>query len=260
MISGYSVLSVSLICAGVFLAGLIDAIGGGGGLISLPTYLIVGLPTHLALGTNKLSSCLGTTASTARYIKNGYVDWKKAIPSAVLAVIGAHFGTSIQLKINETYLRYVLIFVLFFAAAVMLKKKTFSETAGEIEPWKQYVIVLSAAFFIGMYDGFYGPGSGTFMLIVFSRFAKMDLKTASGNVKIVNLSSNIGALTTSLIAGTVLIPIGLIAAVFAFLGQYIGAGLMIKNGSKIVTPVILTVLALLLVKIVLESLGVNVLS
>lgn len=255
MIAGYSILKVALICAGVFLASFVDAIGGGGGLISLPTYLLAGLPTHFALGTNKLSSCLGTTASTVRYIKNGYINVKLAIPSAVLAVIGAHFGTSLQLRINGDYLKYLLIPVLIFAAAVMLKKKEFPEEQGDIEPWKMWAVTLAASLLIGAYDGFYGPGAGTFMLLIFCRMAKMDLRTASGNVKVVNLSSNVGALVTSIMAGKVIFTLGLISAVFAFLGQFLGAGVMMKNGSKIVTPVILAVLTLLFVKIVSELLG-----
>ena len=258
MIAGYSLWAVALICAGVFVASFIDAIGGGGGLISLPVYMLAGLPTHYALGTNKLSACLGTIASTTRYIKNGYINWPLAIPSIVLALVGSHFGTRLQLLVSDVYLRYVLIVVLIIVAVVMLKKKELPETAGEIEPWKQRLIVWSAALVIGLYDGFYGPGTGTFLLLAFCRLAKMDLRTASGNVKVVNLSSNIGSLATSLMAGTVLVPIGLIAAVFAFSGQYLGAGMMIKNGSKIVKPVILTVLSLLIVKLVLELAGVSV--
>lgn len=257
MIAGYSVWAILAVCVGVFFSGLVDAIGGGGGLISLPAYLIAGLPVHLALGTNKLSSCLGTTASTIRYLKNGYVIWSLALPSVVLAIVGSHIGTSLQLALDETVLRWVLIVVLIAVAAVMLKKKDFPEEAGEIAPWKQRLIVWLAAFVIGMYDGFYGPGAGTFSLIVFSRLAKMDLRTASGTVKVVNLSSNVSAMVTSLIAGKVLVPIGLTAAVFSFLGHYLGAGLMMKNGSKIVTPVILTVLTLLLVRVALELAGVD---
>lgn len=256
LISGYSVWAVLIICLGVFVASLIDAIGGGGGLISLPVYLMAGLPTHFALGTNKLSACLGTTASTFRYVKKGYVNWPLAIPSVFLAIGGAYVGTSLQLLVNEDYLRWVLIFVLIAVAAVMLKKKDFPEEPGEISPAKQRLIVWSTALIVGIYDGFYGPGTGTFLLIAFCRLAKMDLRTASGNVKVVNLSSNVSAVITSLIAGTVLVPIGLIAAVFAFAGQYVGAGLMLKNGTKIVTPVILTVLGLLLIKIILELIGV----
>lgn len=257
MIFGYSVWTVLFICAGVFLASLIDAIGGGGGLISLPVYLMAGLPTHLALGTNKLSACLGTFASTGRYIKNGFVDWGLAIPSVVLAMLGSHIGTRLQLAVDETVLRYVLIAVLIAVAAVMIKKKSFPEAAGELAPWKRRTIVWLSAFVIGTYDGFYGPGTGTFLLLSFCFLAKLDLRTASGNVKIVNLSSNIGALVTSLSAGKVIVPIGLIAAAFAFCGHFLGAGLMMKKGTRIVTPVIITVLSLLIIKTVLEIFGIG---
>lgn len=255
MIAGYSVWTVLFICAGVFAASVMDAIGGGGGLITVPVYLMTGLPAHFALGTNKLSSCLGTTASTARYLKKGYVNWPLAIPAIVLALVGAHFGTSLQLLVSDRYLSYVLVLPLI--AFVILRKKVFSETPGEIKAWKRWLFVLSASLVIGMYDGFYGPGTGTFLLIAFCRLAKMDVRTASGNVKLVNLASNFGALVTSLSAGSVLVPIGMIAAAFAFAGQFLGAGLMIKNGTKIVTPVILTVLTLLTVKIVLELCGIQ---
>lgn len=258
LIAGYPVWKVLIICVGVFVASLIDAIGGGGGLISVPAYLFAGLPAHYALGTNKMSACLGTVASTVRYIKKGYADWFLAVPSIVLAMVGSHYGTKVQLMVNERVLRYMLIVVLILVACVMLKKKDFPETRGEMEPWKRCAVVWTASLVIGLYDGFYGPGTGTFLLIAFCKLAKLDLRTASGNVKIVNLSSNIGALATSLAAGKVLVPIGLIAAVFAFAGHYMGAGMMIKNGSKIVTPVIFTVLGLLFVKIVLELFGINI--
>ena len=88
---------VLLICVGVFFASFMDAIGGGGGIISVPTYLLAGLPVHFALGTNKLSSCIGTVASTVRYIRNGCVDWLLGIPSVALALFGAHIGTKLQL-------------------------------------------------------------------------------------------------------------------------------------------------------------------
>lgn len=258
MIAGYSIGKVIFVCLGVFIAAVIDAIGGGGGLISLPAYLLAGLPTHFALGTNKLSACLGTTASTARYIRKGYVNWMLAFPSIGLAMLGSHFGTSLQLLVDEKILRCVLLIVLIPVAVIMLKKKSFSEEAGEIAPLKQKLIVWTFSLVVGLYDGFYGPGTGTFLLIAFTKLAKLSLRTASGNVKIVNLSSNIAALATSLTAGKVIVPLGLIAAVFSFAGQYIGAGLMIKNGSKIVKPVIITVLMLLAVKIGAELFGIRI--
>ena len=254
MISGYPVWVVLLIGVGVFLASFVDAIGGGGGIISLPTYLLAGLPTHFALGTNKLSASIGTAASTFRYIKNGYADWGLGIPSVILALLGASFGTSLQLMIDEKYLKYMLLLVLPAVAFVMLRQKQLPEERGKIAPWKQRLIVWGASLVIGTYDGFYGPGTGTFLLLIFCNFAKLDVRTASGNMKLVNFASNIGAVITSLMAGKALIAMGLITSVFSMAGHYIGAGLTIKNGSKIVRPVIFVVLALLAVKVVIELL------
>ena len=257
MISGYPVWVVLLIGCGVFMAYFVDAIGGGGGIISLPTYLLAGLPMHFALGTNKLSSCIGTVASTVRYVKNGYADWFLAIPSIVLALVGAHLGTKLHLTMDEQYLKLVLLFVLPVIAVVLLRKKDLPEERKPLNPWLRIGIVCSASLVIGTYDGFYGPGSGTFLLLTFCYLAKIDVRTASGNAKLVNLASNVGALITSLAAGTVLIPLGLVAAVFSTTGQYLGAGLALKNGSKIVRPVILIVILLLAAKVFLEFFGIG---
>ena len=102
---GYPVWVLPVICVGVFVAAFVDAIGGGGGLISLPVYLLAGLPYHYALGTNKLSSCIGTAASTFRYVKNGFVDWPLAVGSVLLAVGGAVVGTRAQLMVDDRYLQ-----------------------------------------------------------------------------------------------------------------------------------------------------------
>ena len=256
MISGYPIWVVLLIGVGVFCASFVDAIGGGGGIISVPVYLLAGLPTHYALGTNKLSSSLGTVLSTYRYLKSGFVDWALALPSVVLALLGAHLGTKLQIMVDENYLKYVLLVVLPIVALVMLRQKKFPEEKRQIDRKLQMLIVWAASFIVGGYDGFYGPGTGTFLLLIFCNFAKMDLRTASGNVKVVNLSPNVGAVVTSIMACKVLFPIGIIAAVFSMTGHYLGAGLTIKNGSKIVRPVIFVVLALLAVKIILELVGI----
>lgn len=253
---GYPIWVVLLVCIGVFCASFMDAIGGGGGIISVPTYLLAGLPVHFALGTNKLSSCIGTVASTVRYVRNGCVDWLLGIPSVALALFGAHIGTKLQLAADEKYLKLLLLIVLPVIAVILLKKKALPEQREPMNEWRRRGIVWGSALVIGAYDGFYGPGTGTFLLLLFCYVAKMDVRTASGNVKLVNLSSNIGALATSLVAGKVLVPVGLLAAVFSIAGQYIGAGLALKNGSKVVRPVILVVLVLLATKVVLELLGI----
>ena len=241
---------VLIVAVGVFLASFMDAIAGGGGIISVPTYLLAGLPMHVALGTNKLSAGLGSLASTGRYIKSGYVDWRLGVPSIVLALVGSHFGTKLQLMIDEVYLQYLLLVVLPVVAFVVLRQRQLPEERGDIEPKKQMAIVYLAALVVGAYDGFYGPGTGTFLLLIFCNLGKLDVRTAGGNVKLVNLSSNIASLLTSLLSGKVFLVLGLIGTVSSILGHFIGAGLAIKNGSKIVKPAIIIVLILLAAKVI----------
>ena len=241
-----------IVAVGVFLASFMDAIAGGGGIISVPTYLLAGVPMHMALGTNKVSSGIGTAVSTARFIKNGYIDWKLGVPSVALALVGSFVGTSIQLMIDEVYLQYLLLIVLPVVAFVVLRQRQFPEERGEIDRRKQCASVWLASFVVGAYDGFYGPGTGTFLLLIYCNLAKMDVRTAGGNVKLVNLSSNIGAFVTSLRSGQVFLVLGLIGAVTSIAGHYVGSGLAIKNGSKIVRPTVVIVLILLAVKVVYE--------
>lgn len=243
---------VAIVIVGVFLASFVDGVAGGGGIISVPTYLIAGLPAHLALGTNKLSSCIGTAVSAGRFIKGGFVDWKLGVPSILLALAGAHLGTRLQLALDERYLKWLLLVVLPIVAVVVLRQRTFPEERGDMPEGRRAAIVLTASLIVGAYDGFYGPGTGTFLILIYCNLGKMDLRTASGNVKLVNLASNIGALVTSFLSGKVFIVLGLIGAVASIAGHYIGSGMAIKNGAKIVKPVILVVLALLAVKVITE--------
>ena len=245
---------VLIVVAGVFLAGFMDGIAGGGGIISVPAYLLAGLPAHLALGTNKLSSCVGTAASAGRFIRGGYVDWKLALPSMVLALAGAALGTRLQLMVDERVLKILLLAVLPLVALVVLRQRSLPEERGDIAPGRQRAIVFSAALVIGAYDGFYGPGTGTFLVQILCSLGKLDVRTASGNVKVMNLSSNIGALATSLLNGKVFLALGLIAGAASIAGHWLGSGLAIKDGSKIVKPAILVVLTLLTVKVIADLL------
>ena len=242
-----------IICPLVFAASLLDAVAGGGGLISLPAYLIAGLPPHNAIATNKLSSSIGTVASTARFIRNKCVDWPSAIPSALLAVLGSIAGAKLILMIDDDAIRYIMLVLVPVLAFVVLKKRDLS--TDELEPVsrkRQFLVVCVAALFVGMYDGFYGPGTGTFLFIAYTQLAKMPVRMAAGNVKIANLSSNIGSLAVFLINGQAILPIGLIAAVFAVAGHFIGAGVLLKNGAKVVKPFVLVVLSLLFVRLIYD--------
>ena len=256
MIDGFPWWVALLTGCGAFLASFMDAIAGGGGIISVPTYLLAftGLPTYFALGTNKLSAGIGTVFSTARFIKNKCVNWPLAIPSIALALLGSAGGTWLQHHTPDTVLKYLLLVVLPVVAVFTLRTRSWPDAPGEISFGKQAAIVWAASLVIGAYDGYYGPGTGTFLMLIFIRFGKLDTRTAAGNVKIVNLSSNIGSLFTAWTAGYVLWGIGLISAVFSIAGHYIGAGLAIKNGSKIVRPTVVIVLILLAAKILSELL------
>ena len=250
-VDGFPLWVVLLICVGVFLASFMDAIAGGGGIISVPTYLMAfhNIPTYYALGTNKLSSGIGTIFSTARFIRQGYVRWKLFTPSIAFALTGSMCGTWLQLHTPDKVLKYLLLLVLPVVAVVTLRNRSWPDEPGEISFAAQAAIVWSASFVIGGYDGYYGPGTGTFLMIIFIRLAKLDTRNAAGGVKVINLSSNLGSLFTSLVSGYVYIGVGLISALASIAGHYLGAGLAIKNGSRIVRPTVILVLILLTIKV-----------
>ena len=167
-----------IVCPLLFLAGLVDSIGGGGGLISLPAYLLAGLPVHMSIATNKLSSACGTSLAAARFIRNGFVNLRLAVPSVAVAVLGASIGARLSLAISETVMKYVLFAVLPLAAFFVLNRHLFQDSGrtGAVADRKTLIICTVSAFVIGMYDGFYGPGTGTFLIIAFTVFAGMTVK------------------------------------------------------------------------------------
>ena len=255
-IDGFPLWVVLLIFLGVFLASFMDAIAGGGGIISVPTYLIAfsGLPTYYALGTNKFSSCIGTIFSTARFIRQGYVDWKLFAPAPVLALLGGMVGAWLQHHTPELILKYMLLAILPVVAFFTLRTHAWPDEPGDIAPRKRMLIVWAAALLLGIYDGYYGPGTGTFLMIIFIYLAKMDTRHAAGGLKVINVCSNLGGLVTILRAGYAFIGVGSIAAVASIAGHYRGAGMAIKNGSKIVRPTVILVLILLALKVLTEIL------
>lgn len=240
-----------IVCPLLFLAGLIDAIGGGGGLISLPAYLLVGLPIHQAIATNKLSSTAGTSLATLRFIKNGLVCFRLAVPSVLTAIIGSSIGAHLSLMIDETVMEYVLFIVLPVSAFIVLNKKLFHDGGEDIVTLNKrtYLTACLAAFLVGIYDGFYGPGTGTFLIIAFTIFAKLSISNANAQAKIINLTTNITSLIIFILNKQVLFSLGIAAALCNMAGGYIGAGLVMSKGSKIVKPIILLVLFLLLLKV-----------
>lgn len=242
-----------IVCPLVFLAGLVDSIAGGGGLISLPAYMIAGVPAHVALGTNKTSSSMGTTISMIRLAKHGYLEGMLLIAACVAAaaVTGSALGAHLALMVPDSVIRHMMIVVLPVTAYYVLRRKNMESTEklGEISKQKMAAICIGAAFFIGGYDGFYGPGTGTFLLLILTGAAHMDTRNASALTKVTNLSSNLAAMATFVLTGNVNFRLGVAAGLCSIAGNYLGAGLVVKSGQRIVRPVVLVVLGILFVKI-----------
>ena len=242
-----------IVCPMVFLAGFVDSIAGGGGLISLPAYLLAGIPMHQAIATNKLSSATGTTISTIRYCRNTKVDWSIAGPAIVLSLIGSSIGAKLTMMMPESVLKVVLLVVLPVTAVFVFRKNALVEKqSGSVSHRRMLLITWIAALAIGCYDGFYGPGTGTFLILVMVGLAKMDMMQAAANTKLINLASNISALVAFLIGGKVVLTLGLAASVFSIAGHYTGSSMVMKNGTKIVKPIILVVLVLLFLKVIFD--------
>lgn len=243
-----------IVCPLVFLAGLVDSIAGGGGLIALPAYLIAGVPAHVALGTNKLSSAMGTTVSTARLAKHGFLKGKvfMAVCSSAAALTGSALGAHLALMVPESVIKHMMIVVLPVVAFYVLRNKDMGarDRADDISINKVFAICIAAAFFVGGYDGFYGPGTGTFLILILTGAAGLDARSASAQTKVINLSSNIAALVAFIATGNVCYPLGLMAGVCSIAGHYIGAGMVAHDGQRVVRPVVLVVLGVLFIKIV----------
>ena len=242
--------SFLIVCPMLFLAGFVDAIGGGGGLISLPAYLFAGLPVHQAIATNKLSSSCGTSLSVIRFLRNGLINLKLALPAVAAAFAGSSLGARLSLTVSEDVMKYTLIIVLPVAAFVVLNRSLFGDGGGEAKADRRTVIIcILSALVIGAYDGFYGPGTGTFLIIAFTVLARMSVTAANAQAKVINLTSNITSLVVFLLNGQVVLLLGLAGAACNMAGNWLGSGLAITKGTKIVRPVILVVLVMLMIKL-----------
>lgn len=242
-----------VVCPLVFLAAFVDAIAGGGGLISLPAYLFTGMPTHMAYGSNKFSSCIGSMFSAYRFLKSGTIYLKVAILSAVFALGGSFLGAQLTLVLSDQALKISMTILLPVIAIFILFKKKNTEDVNTVDRLsKPAVIGLSAAigFAIGTYDGFFGPGTGTFLILAYTSIMGFDFRTACGNARIVNLASNFAALVVYIFAGKVMYMIAIPATFCSMVGYWLGAGLAINKGAKFIRPVMLCVIAGLFVKII----------
>lgn len=238
-----------------FIAGVIDSIGGGGGLIALPTYLMIGLPVRTAYGCNKLQAGLGNLVSAIKYFRNNMVDMKIALISAVTAMSGAYIGTNIIFLIPEETIQRAITIALPAIAVVMVLRKTDARNVilkSEISG-KTVIQALLVGMIMGFYNSLFGPGVGTIAIICFTMIMHYDARTASGNGKVLIVLTNAIALVSYIKTGNIAYEIAAPAALSAILGNLVGVNLAIKKGEKIIKPVMLIIVILTVVKFALEN-------
>lgn len=241
-----------IVCPLVFIAGFVDAVAGGGGLISLPAYLIAGLPVHTAIGTNKLSSGMGTAMAIWQYGKSGFIPWRQAGLCCIVALFASGLGANLGLLLDEKVFRMLLLVILPATALYLTFHKNFGTVGTPYSKSKTMVLSIAVAFIVGVYDGFYGPGTGTFLILLLTGLAHSNLEEANGIAKTINLCTNLAGLAVLLFNGKVYILLGLVAGAFSICGNYIGTHFFKRGGAKIVKPLIFIVITIFFIKTLLE--------
>jgi uncharacterized membrane protein YfcA len=237
---------LALLALSAFAAGLVDAIAGGGGLLTLPSLLAAGLPVHLALATNKGQASFGAMSSFASFWLRGGIDRRRAPWGFVCGFVGSFAGARVLLLVRPEPLKPVVLVLLLLAAAFVAWPR--KPTHGEPRAWARVALV-PVAFALGFYDGFFGPGVGSMLIVAFVLLFGDTLTAASANAKVVNLASNLAALLLFASRGTVLWKIALPMAAANAAGAFLGARLAVKRGDRLVRVVVLAVVSALVVKL-----------
>lgn len=233
----------------LFFTGFVDSIAGGGGLISLSSFFAIGLPSHLALGTNKASAVLGTGLSAAYFVRKGHVRWDSAVTAFFGAIVGSTAGARLALFIDERVITICMLVIVPLVAAFIIFKKDMGAVEKTLTPRRIFVYSLLVGLVIGLYDGFIGPGTGMFLILAFTAVLGFNPLTACGNTKIVNFASNIAASAMFMYSGDVDYGLAIPCAPCSIAGNFLGTRLAIRNGVKIVRPMMLFVVVLLLAKV-----------
>jgi uncharacterized protein len=246
------VTTIVLLAFAALFAGTVDAIAGGGGLITVPALLAAGLPPHVALGTNKGQSTFGSGAALVAFWRAGRVDRRQAAFAFPLGFTGAIIGAMIVSAISPAVLRPIVIGLLIGAAVLLLVKKP---TRDEDAPRARWWIPALLALVIGGYDGFFGPGTGTFLIVGFVALCGRSLVHASADAKVVNFAANLAALTVFANRGVVVWTISLPMALGQLLGGSLGAHFAMRGGARVVRIMVLVVSSALIAKLVYDVLA-----
>ncbi len=223
-----------------FVAGFIDSIAGGGGLVTIPALLLAGVPPVEALGTNKLQGLFGSASATISYAQKGYVDPRRQLPSALLAFIGAAAGAACATIIPGDWFRAVMPILLVAIALYFAFKPNITDVdrAQRITP---LAFGLTIPTLIGFYDGVFGPGAGSFYMLAFVALAGYGVLKATAHTKLLNFASNLGGFTVFALAGAILWKTGLLMGACQFAGARLGSSLAMRQGARLIKPLLVVV-------------------
>ncbi|OCL22811.1 hypothetical protein A9G07_06985 [Gilliamella sp. wkB72] len=234
------------------LAGFIDSIAGGGGLLTVPALLAVGLPPASALATNKLQSTGGSFSASLYFIRERMVDLKQQKFAITCAFIGSALGTLSVMHIQADFLKLLLPILTISVGLYFL----LSPTIGENDRKSRLTIIqfaLLPALAIGFYDGFFGPGAGSFYAVAYITLAGFNLTKATAHTKVLNFTSNLAGLIFFIVGGEVVWSIGLVMLVGQFIGARLGAKMVIAKGRKLIRPMLITVSTIMSIKLIYEN-------
>jgi hypothetical protein len=234
-------------------AGWVDSIAGGGGLVTIPLLLWAGLPPQAALGTNKFQASFGSFTAAYHYVHEDVVSLKDTVPGIALTLIGAALGAVAVQSVSSDVLGKIIPGMLIATAVYLFFAPPFEgrPLTRRMNPLNFYLVF---GLLFGFYDGFFGPGVGSFWAIAFVLFLGLDLKSATGHTKVMNFTSNIVSLLLFLIGGQVFFGVGVVMAAGQIVGARIGSGMVVRRGGQFIRPILLIVVLLTAVKLFLDQL------
>ena len=243
---------LALLSLTAFAAGVVDAIAGGGGLFTVPALLAVGLPPGLALATNKGQAAPGAVSSFVTFLRRGGIDRKRAPLGFACGFIGSLLGARLLLAMRPEPLRPVVVALLLFALAVMLLRSRIRISSAQLR--RPRLALVLVALTIGTYDGFFGPGTGSILIVLFVTFFGDSPLYASGNAKVINLASNLAAFLLFAWRGAILWQLALPMAVANVVGARLGARLALRRGDRFVRVVVTVVVLAVVSKLLFDML------
>lgn len=252
LIANYFIIGLMVLILASFIAGYIDAVAGGAGLILVPAFMLVGLPPQMALGQEKLVSTIGTVAAIKNFIKAKSIIWKIVPIGIVSALIGAFLGAKAILVFPSHVIEYIIFALLPVGLLATLFKGKIAKNDQKQEIKKSAVAVFVTCLIVGFYDGFFGPGTGSIFIIALYLINSLSLLQASATSKIFNFSSNIGAFVAFALAGKMAYMIGIPMVLANLLGNHLGSLHAIKSDGAIIKKVLIITVILMMATLVYQ--------